>query len=231
MKNIAILLAAGNSTRMKQKTKKQFLKIKNKYLLEYSLNKFLRLKFIDKIIVVTNLDSIPKPLIKKYADNVIFINGGSERYESVYNALDFIDKILNIHEGYVFIHDSARCFINEKDITNVYKDVKKTNAQILATKVKDTIKITKISNKKNLIVDTPNREKLYAASTPQAFEINLITNLYSKYMKSKKKLFFATDDAMIVEKIGKKKVYITEAKYPNYKITTKEDLIYFTNLC
>ncbi len=116
MENIAILLAAGKSERMGQKTKKQFMKIENKYLLEYSLSTYLKLDFIDKIILVTNLDSIPKTLIKKYANKIIFIEGGTERYESVYNALDFIDKILDIHDGYVFIHDCARCFTNPSDI-------------------------------------------------------------------------------------------------------------------
>ena len=222
--NIAIILAAGQGKRMGRSTKKQFLKIKNKYLLEYSLNTYLKLKFIDKIILVTNLNDIPKSLIKKYANKVIFIEGGSERYESVYNALDFIDKILNIQDGFVFIQDSARCFTHKKDIERVYKDLKKSKAQILASSIKDTIKITKINNNKIIITSTPERKNLYAAGTPQAFDLKLIYKSYQKYMRLKKRPFMATDDAMMVENFTSKKVGITLAKYPNDKITTKEDL-------
>lgn len=227
MENIAILLAAGNSERMKQKTKKQFMKIKNKYLLEYSLSTYLKLDFIDKIILVTNLNSIPKTLIKKYANKIIFIEGGIERYESVYNALDFIDKILDIHDGYVFIHDCARCFTNPSDIKRVYRELKKSKAQILASKVSDTIKITNNKNKKIIINSTPDRSTLFAAGTPQAFDIKLITKSYEKYMMKKKKPFIATDDAMMVENFSNKKVHISIAQFPNPKITTKADLIYF----
>ena len=225
--NIAIILAAGQGKRMGRSTKKQFLKIKNKYLLEYSLNTYLKLKFIDKIILVTNLNDIPKSLIKKYANKVIFIEGGSERYESVYNALDFIDKILNIQDGFVFIQDSARCFTHKKDIERVYKDLKKSKAQILASSIKDTIKITKINNNKIIITSTPERKNLYAAGTPQAFDLKLIYKSYQKYMRLKKRPFMATDDAMMVENFTSKKVGITLAKYPNDKITTKEDLDLF----
>lgn len=223
--NVAILLAAGSSSRMKQKTKKQFIKVKNKYLLEFSLGTYLKLEFIDKIILVTNLKDIPKTIIKKYANKVIFIEGGNKRYESVYNALDFMDKILDIHDGYVFIHDCARCFTNKDDIKKVYKELKKTKAQILASCVKDTIKITKESKNNVHIVSTPARSTLYAAGTPQAFDAKLITKSYQKYMDLKKKPFEATDDAMMVERLSNKKVYITLAKYPNHKITTKDDLI------
>lgn len=225
--NVAILLAAGNSLRMNQKTKKQFIKVKNKYLLEFSLITYLKLKFIDKIILVTNLKDIPKTIIKKYANKVIFIEGGSERYESVFNALDFMDKILDIHDGYVFIHDCARCFTHKDDIEKVYRDLKKTKAQILASKVKDTIKVTKTSKNNVCIISTPARSTLYAAGTPQAFDTKLITKSYYKYMSFKKKPFEATDDAMMVEKLSNKKVYITLAKYPNHKITTKDDLTLF----
>lgn len=225
--NIAIILAAGQGKRMGRSTKKQFLKIKNKYLLEYSLNTYLKLKFIDKIILVTNLNDIPKSLIKKYAGKVIFIEGGSERYESVYNALDFIDKILNIQDGFVFIQDSARCFTHKKDIERVYKDLKKSKAQILASSIKDTIKITKINNDKIIITSTPERKNLYTAGTPQAFDLKLIYKSYQKYMRLKKRPFMATDDAMMVENFTSKKVCITLAKYPNDKITTKEDLDLF----
>ncbi len=225
--NIAIILAAGSSKRMGKKTKKQFLKINNKYLLEYSLNTYIKLDFIDKIILVTNINDIPKSLIKKYSEKVIFIEGGSERYESVYNALDFIDKILSIEKGYVFIHDAARCFTHKDDITQVYKDLKKSNAQVLASKVNDTIKITKKLNGKISIISTPERKDLYAAGTPQAFDLKLITRSYQKYMSARKKPFIATDDAMMVENFSSKKVYITLAKYPNHKITTKDDLDLF----
>ncbi|MBQ6631127.1 MAG: 2-C-methyl-D-erythritol 4-phosphate cytidylyltransferase, partial [Romboutsia sp.] len=83
--------------------------------------------------------------------------------------------------------------------------------------VKDTIKV--IDNDKN-IIDTPNRNVLWAVQTPQTFDYNLLIKSYEDAFKDG---FYGTDDAMLVERIGYK-VKMVEGSYNNIKITTQEDL-------
>ena len=93
---------------------------------------------------------------------------------------------------------------------------KKSNAAILAVKPKATIKF---SHKRNIVSKTLNRDKLWEVQTPQVFKKSLILEAYRKYSKSN-----VTDDASLVEKLGKR-VVVVEGDYRNIKITTAEDLL------
>lgn len=234
MQNIAIVLAAGEGKRFKSKTKKQFLLVANKKLYEHSLEKFVKNNNFNKVVLVLDEESFSKEIqyvsllknfTKKQKEKIIFVTGGKERFDSVYNALitikEFVDNKKDIN---VFIHDSARMFINEKDILSCIKAVKKHKALSLAKKCTDTIKEVE-----NLTVTkTLDRNKLFAIQTPQCFDINLLLKAYNKFFldlssgKVCKNLI--TDDCMLIEKYTKEKVFIVESKYKNDKITYIEDL-------
>ena len=121
-----IILAAGSGSRMKIKQKKQFLVINNKPVIEYSIDKFLSIKKINKTIIVINEsdknNKTIKTLQKKYnnyisKDKLCFVVGGKERYNSVFNAISFIDKCYGIKTNdKVLIHDSARPNVDVNDI-------------------------------------------------------------------------------------------------------------------
>ena len=99
MNNILILLLAGASKRFNYKTKKQFITINNKPLYCYSLDTFLSTKKIHKVLLVINKNDKDSEYIKfLYANYKIYFNkdifhivyGGKERYNSVYNALQYL---------------------------------------------------------------------------------------------------------------------------------------------
>lgn len=234
IKKTLILLIAGSSRRFLGKIKKQFVKINNKPLFIYTLEAMLKFKF-DNIIIASlkeDLNNIKKTISKNLlnSENIHYVEGGSERVYSVYNAMQFI-KENNIKTDFVFIHDGVRPIVSKKEIKELYEMVIKKNAAILASKVVDTIK--KIDSKKN-IVETIDRNFLYRAATPQAFNFKKYMIAMERYMndrKYKERLGkkIATDDAEIYSAYAGK-VAIVECSANNIKITNKEDLNLFLNL-
>ena len=235
IKKTLILLIAGSSRRFLGKIKKQFVKINNKPLFIYTLEAMLKFKF-DNIIIVSPKEDLIK--VKKIINNlekiknknIFYVKGGSERVYSVYNAMRFI-KENNIKTDFVFIHDGVRPIVSKKEIKELYEMVIKKNAAILASKVVDTIK--KVDSKKN-IVETIDRNFLYRAATPQAFNFRKYMIAIERYMndrKHKERLGkkIATDDAEIYSAYAGK-VAIVECSANNIKITNKEDLNLFLNL-
>ena len=216
----AIVLAAGNGSRMKSPVKKQYMMLQGKPLVYYSLKAFSDCEKIDNIIVVTgeeDIEYLRKEIIEKYnigkVSNVVI--GGKERYNSVYNGLSYTRE-----SEYVLIHDGARPCITKENINCVIEKVKESKACVAGMPVKDTIKIV---DEQNNIVDTPNRKVVWMAQTPQAFSREIVVKAYEEMMKIGDNTI--TDDAMVVEKYYGIKVEMVECSYNNIKVTTPEDMV------
>ena len=229
-----IILAAGSGNRMKTKDKKQFIKINNKPILFYSIDKFLKVKKINRLIIVINKNdfdnSIFKSLLKIYnkdisSGKINFVFGGKERYDSVYNALSFIYEYMDVKsKDKVLIHDSARPNVDINDINNLIKNLNKYKAVTLGYKLSDSIKLIKKSNNSlKQVIKSIDRNSHYLISTPQGFGFKTIYNCYKKFVKTKKKLNI-TDDMQIIEYFSNEKGYILDSNKLNFKITTKDDL-------
>lgn len=215
----AIVLAAGQGKRMGTKIQKQYLEIQGKPVLYYSLEKFQNSPIIDEIILVVGenqKDYCQKEIVEKYGIEKVtrIVQGGVERYHSVWNGLQEIQ-----HNGYVFIHDGARPFLDNEILARVYQEAKKYKACVVGMPVKDTIKISDVNG---FAKETPNRNFVWAVQTPQVFEVPLIKRAYGELMK---KEIPVTDDAMVAEQMLGIKVKLVEGSYENIKITTPEDLI------
>lgn len=215
----AIVLAAGQGKRMKSSIQKQYILLKEKPILYYSLKAFEDIKEIERIILVVGKGEVSycrKEIIDKYGLQKVtdVIEGGKERYHSVYEGLKLLEK----HCDYVLIHDGARPFITESIILNTIENVKKYKACAVGMPVKDTIKIV---DEENFCVHTPERAKVWAVQTPQAFEYNIIKSAYDILMQ---KEIMVTDDAMVIEQFMNISVKLIEGTYENIKITTQEDL-------
>jgi 2-C-methyl-D-erythritol 4-phosphate cytidylyltransferase len=225
IKTTAIVLAAGQGKRMNTNVHKQYLLIKNKPVLYYSLKAFED-SLIDDVVLVTGKGEAQycqEEIVEKYGFNKVraIVEGGRERYHSVYNGIKAIDWDC----GYIFIHDGARPFVTEKIIERAYDEVKKSGACIVGMPVKDTIKI---SDEKGYVADTPSRSLVWQIQTPQCFEKELISRAYGKLILNEGKLIdegiSITDDAMVVEYFEKVPVKLVMGSYENIKITTPEDL-------
>lgn len=214
----AIVLAAGQGKRMGTKTQKQYLEIGGKPILYYSLRVFEDCELIDEIVLVVGagqIDYCQREIVSKFGFGKVktIIEGGAERYHSVANGL------CEAEEGYVFIHDGARPFVNEEILQRVYNEVILHKACVVGMPVKDTIKI---SDANGFADSTPDRNFLWQIQTPQVFETTLIKEAYKKLMESD--TINVTDDAMVVEQMLGQKVKLVTGAYENIKITTPEDL-------
>ena len=218
----AIVLAAGSGSRMKSKTKKQFMEIKGKPVIWYSLFEFEKSR-VDEIILVTgkeDIDYCKKEIVEKYNLKKIknVVAGGSERYESVYNGLK------EVTGNIVLIHDGARPLINNEIIERSIEGTIKSDACVVGVPVKDTIKR---ANKVGYIIDTPNRSELWITQTPQSFKTDLVKMAYKKMKEELEKgntNLNITDDAMVVEEFTTNQVRFVQGDYKNIKVTTPEDI-------
>ena len=223
-KTVAIVLAAGKGSRMKSDIQKQYLLIKDRPVLYYSLKAFED-SFVDEIVLVTGEDEIPycrDEIVKKYDFTKVtkIVVGGKERYHSVYAGLQAIEDC-----EYVFIHDGARPFVTGQILERAYEMVKEEKACVVGMPVKDTIKL---ADESGYAADTPRRDLLWIVQTPQVFSFSLIKDAYTAFLNQEQELLAKgikmTDDAMVAEMFSDKKIRLVEGSYENIKITTPEDL-------
>ena len=204
--NVAVILAAGNSSRFGNKTPKQFQKFKNKMVFEYSLNTFLKHPEIDEVLLLVS---------NKYYDFInekiktckIFV-GGKTRQESSLIALKNCSK----ETKNILIHDAARPFINNEIISNCINTLKSNVAVCPALPSIDTI--AQINNDE--INKVLTRSELFHLQTPQGFSYSILADCHNQIKEH------VTDDISIIQKCGFKPKIILGSK-KNMKITYRED--------
>lgn len=217
----AIVLAAGRGSRMGTAVQKQYLEIDEKPVLFYSLEVFEKSDIINEVVLVVGegqQEYCRQEIVEKYGFKKVcnIIQGGKERYESVYLGLKAMKES---GAEYVFIHDGARPFVDEAMIARAYDTVKECKACVVGMPSKDTIKRV---NAENVVVETPDRAYLWQVQTPQVFEYELIKGAYYDLMDLEN--IRVTDDAMVLESMRGMPVKLVEGSYENIKITTPEDL-------
>ena len=224
----AVVLAAGAGKRMQSDVAKQYLLLDGKPVLWYALDVFEKSRIISDVILVVGKGEIPycqEEIVERYGFKKAaqVIEGGAERYLSVWEALKVIRE--SSADGFVFIHDGARPFVSEEILERTYQAAMQYGACVTAMPVKDTIKI---SNADGFAVQTPNRKTVWQVQTPQVFENKLIVDAYEELINNLEEIKAAgveiTDDAMVVETIKHQPVKLVEGSYTNIKITTPEDM-------
>lgn len=227
---VGIVPAAGESTRLGTGTSKVlencFFRGQNMTILEASIMGLLEPQFDDDIanysvvesVVVacreSDRDQIEKLLSQRFDKKVSIVIGGNTRQESVFNAIKFAKE----SSDYLLIHDAARPLLSSEDLKTIISKMIETDAAILASPVKSTIK--KIDPKSSNVLKTVSRKSLWLAQTPQSFSTDLI---YKAHKKAVEDQFTGTDDSELVERMGRS-VSIVESSSPNFKITTQSDL-------
>jgi len=144
---------------------------------------------------------------------VEFILGGSTRQESVYNGLQALPKAAE----QVLIHDGARCLATPNLLNSCAQAIRHCSGLIAAVPVKDTIKV---ADEDGIIQSTPDRRNLWAAQTPQGFNVELLKQCHAEGVRQG---WEVTDDAALFEKCGIE-VQIVEGEETNLKVTTPQDL-------
>ena len=215
----AIVLSAGQGKRMGTSVQKQYIELEGKPVIYYTLKAFQDSEIIDDIILVVGKDQISyvkEEIVDNYGFTKVrtIVEGGKERYDSVWSGLQTIKE-----EGYTFIHDGARLFVNEAILRRGYETVEQHRACVAGMPSKDTVKLV---DENTFASETPNRKYVWTVQTPQIFETALIKAAYEKIMQGD--CNGITDDAMVVEQTMNVPVKLFEGSYENIKITTPEDL-------
>lgn len=209
----AVIVAAGNGTRMKTEKSKQLIEINDIPVIAHTLMSFERSDLIDEIVIVTResdiliMSDIAKEFGISKVTNIVI--GGATRTDSVKNGINAAKN------NYVAIHDGARPCIKTEHIDKTVKKAMETGAAALGCPVTDTLKKV---GENGIITDTVSREGLWAIQTPQVFEKELILKAYAEGNTDG-----ATDDCMLLESIGVK-VTMVEGDRSNIKVTVQEDV-------
>lgn len=212
MYNVAVILAAGNGTRMGIDKSKLLLDIGGKTVIERTVETFENMAEIDEIIVVCRECDFETFSELLPDENVSFVIGGETRQESVRNAVETIDEC-----DYIIIHDGVRPLVREDTVLRTLDKAQSDKAAAVGVYVKDTIKL--VDDDLN-IAGTPNRKYLVSIQTPQIFDFELYKQSLEKAIQQGKDY---TDDCQLVENYGAK-VSVVLGEYDNIKITTKSDI-------
>ena len=213
MDAVAVIVAAGQGTRMGEDHNKLLLPLGTSTILEFSLEPFLKHTRIRKIFLsVASQDRcVFERIIPK---EVVLVEGGKRRQDSVHNALLRVMKEKPVPE-LVLVHDGARPFCSIELIDRILSVALEHGSGIPVIPLVDTIR--RITKTKTEIIE---RSELFAVQTPQGFRTKLIKDASMQAVENN---WSVTDDASLVEKIGVR-VATVEGDPQNIKITTSADL-------
>ena len=167
-KKIAVIIAAaGKGTRVGGPVPKQYLKIGGEPVILKTLKAFAALDEVDHIFIVTNeeyMDRCQEIVRDNGLDKVKgIVKGGAERQESVYNALQEVNRICP-GVSYVLIHDAARPFVSEQVVRNVIKATAEKGAAVACVAMKNSIRRMNGAGSQGV-----DRSEYCSVQTPQGF--------------------------------------------------------------
>ena len=213
MKKFAVIVAGGTGSRMGNTVPKQFLLLKDKPVLWYTLDTFLRVYDDMEIILV-----LPKQYIENgkmiaasfYESNHIrIVTGGDTRFHSVQSGLKEVSE-----NSVVFVHDAVRCLVSVPLIQRCYKQAVESGSAIPAVAATDSIRIFNGSHH-----HVADRQQVRIIQTPQTFLSEIILPAFQQEYNDA-----FTDEATVVEAYGTN-VFLTEGEYDNIKITRAVDMV------
>ena len=213
MKKFAVIVAGGSGLRMGTQVPKQFLPVREKPVLWYTLTAFLE-AFDDLTIILvlpeSHIQTGQEILRSTFdPDRIWMTTGGETRFHSVKNGLDHIHQ-----HSIVFVHDGVRCLLTPDLIRRCFNMAQERGNAIPAVTAVDSIRIETFNG--NAAID---RNKIKIIQTPQTFYSDLIKAAFEQeYDES------FTDEASVVEKLGVK-IHLLEGEPTNIKITRPLDIL------
>lgn len=215
---VAIILAAGRSSRMGGGENKVMRLLGNRPVLSYSLEEFQRSSIVSKVIVAGRKEDHPviERIVQEFCPKAVgcVVEGGGERFDSVRRGLEFG---VQFAPDAVLIHDSARPFVKESYIASSLDGLESMTGCVVGVPLKDTLKET---DSDGFVVKTHERSKFWLSQTPQTFRFTDILSAYRAYSPPP----VPTDDGAVLEWFGGR-VKMAEGSYINMKLTTPEDWI------
>ena len=225
--NIALIVAAGSSIRMRKETPKQFLLFEDKPLFVYSALAFNENKEIDSIVIVTTSQYISQveEWCEQYQINKVkyVVKGGQTRQESVYNGLLAMKKIAK-DDDIVLIHDAIRPMISQEIISDCIVKTKQFGNAITCIPCAEAM----IQTEDGFVSSgSYPRDKLKRTQTPQGFKLGDICNLHREALE--KGITNSVASCTLMIELNKQ-IHFSVGSEKNIKLTTVEDLDIFKAL-
>lgn len=211
----AVILAAGQSSRMGGAQNKQFLELLGRPVVWYSLAAFQQCEEVDAIVLVRRPDyaAQTETLARAFSKVTAFADGGRERQDSVWSGLAKCDPRTEI----VAVQDGARPLVTPELIAATIASARQYGTGIAATKIVDTIKE---ATSEGIVERTVDRTRLWAVQTPQTCRFDLLRRAYRKVFDDG---VVVTDEAAAIERLGEP-VRLVPTPFLNLKLTTPADL-------
>ncbi len=227
MKNYVILLAGGVGKRMGADIPKQFMEVKGKPIIVYSIENFQRNPQIEKIVVVCVKDWIEycQELVEKYSLTKVqwIIEGGNTGHDSIRNGVFFLKDKIDVND-FIIVHDAVRPILPQKAIDDVIRVAhEKGNA---SSSIACHPPIVYTEDGESGITDI-DREHVMLTASPQAYNYSLALSCYEKAEKEDRHDFTFTSSLLIH---CKERVYFAKGTTSNIKVTKKEDIALFEAL-
>lgn len=207
-----VVVAAGRSSRMGG-VDKTFAPVRGRPLIAHTLARFEESPLVAEVALVLAAEAVSrgKRLVQEYRLSKVsrVCPGGKRRQDSVRNGLEALQPC-----QWVMVHDGARPCLDRAVLDRGLEAVQETGAAAAGVPVKDTIKVV---SPDRLVQDTPSRDALWAAQTPQVFRYDLLLQAHEQCTQD------ATDDAAMLESLGHP-VKMFLGSYENIKVTTPGDL-------
>jgi 2-C-methyl-D-erythritol 4-phosphate cytidylyltransferase len=215
MSRIGVILPAGGAGRRMGGVSKPFLELHGEPVLAWSMRPFLRRPDVEWLVVALPpaMHAAPPPWLLRDA-RVTLVAGGAERTDSVRHALAALPPECDM----VLVHDAARPLVSDEVVQRCLDAAAGGVAAVAAVPVSDTIKEVDASRR---VLATPDRSRLWAAQTPQAFPASLLREAHARSVEQG---IVATDDAALVALIGGT-VMVVPGAPENIKVTTPADLV------
>src|SRR5712692_7482074 len=228
---VAVILAAGQGTRMDSPVNKIFLPIRGKPVILYAFETFEQCPSVDEILLVAapgEEEQFAKLAHHAQCQKVCqVIRGGAVRHASEQCALELLrPRILSGEVELILIHDGARPFISLEKVEQVIRRAQEIGGAILAAPLETEERLVRVDSKQG-IEESFEGDSVWKAQTPQAFRATLLLTAYDLAERDQ---FSGTDTASSVERIGGH-VAIVESDMTNLKITTSHDLLLAEKLC
>ncbi len=217
MKQRLLIPAAGMGRRLGKDLPKALVPLRGEPMLLVTLRRFLFLPINEPVIIIfpPGYEMVFKEMLTSFPVPVALVEGGGERQDSVQRGLRLVGK----ESGIVIIHDAARPFVSQQEISSVIRGAEQYDAATLAIPTTDTILE---EDGLSFLQHTPDRSRLWCCQTPQVFKTQVICGAYNWAEENK---VICTDDATLVHKSGHV-VQLVRGKASNFKITTSDDLMY-----
>jgi 2-C-methyl-D-erythritol 4-phosphate cytidylyltransferase len=215
MEKYAIIVAGGLGRRMGSALPKQFLMLRHKPVLYYTIKSFLEAYEDIRIILVLpdEYADLGREIIDAFFDygRIQITSGGETRFHSVQNGLRLLQG-----EGIVFVHDAVRCLVTPELIHRCYEHTLQMGSAVPVVRAKDSVRLLNEEQNDNEVLD---RTKVVLVQTPQTFHSRILKPAFEIDYKER-----FTDEATVVEAYGLK-ISLVEGDDDNLKITRPVDLL------